>query len=143
MAGPGGRKRGSRNKAVIERERIAAEIAARTVADAKISGKKLAKEVLDDFMHLFAGMAAHHQPIPKGQPIPPGRDPDRAMFEKYAQMAVSCAADLAKYQSPTFKAVQIVDQPQVVERPSAQVIDLATDVSALQARYQRMIKAGT
>lgn len=32
-------------------------IAARTVAEAKAVGKKLAKEVLEDFMLLFAGIA--------------------------------------------------------------------------------------
>jgi hypothetical protein len=49
----GGRRRGTPNKATIER----ALIAARTVAGAKLVGKKLAKEVLEDFMLIFAGMA--------------------------------------------------------------------------------------
>lgn len=104
----GGRSKGTPNKATIEKDRIAAEIAARTVADAQVSGKKLAKEVLDEFMHLFAGMAAHHQPLPKGQiNADPKRNPDRAEFDKYAMLAVDCARRLAPYQSPTFQAIAI------------------------------------
>ncbi|HEX2351840.1 MAG TPA: hypothetical protein VHJ16_03605 [Xanthobacteraceae bacterium] len=48
----GGRRRSTPNKATIEK----ALVAARTVAGAKAVGKKLAKEVLEDFMPLFAGM---------------------------------------------------------------------------------------
>src|SRR5262249_43413537 len=56
----GGRLKGSRNKATIER----ALIAERVANEAKMAGKKLAKEVLDQFMVLFAGMAAYYQPKP-------------------------------------------------------------------------------
>jgi len=63
----GGRHRGTPNKATTEK----ALIAARTVADTKVAGKKLAKEVLEDFMLLFAGMAAHHQPTPADRPPNP------------------------------------------------------------------------
>jgi hypothetical protein len=56
-ARPGaGRPRGP-SKATIEK----ALIAERTVSEAKTSGKKLAKEVLEDFMLLFTGMASDFQ----------------------------------------------------------------------------------
>ena len=49
------------------REQVgAAELAAEKVHNA---GKKLGKDVLEEFMHLFAGMAVAHQPLPAGTPI--------------------------------------------------------------------------
>jgi hypothetical protein len=50
----GGRKRGTRNRATVER----ALIAERTAADAKGAGRKLAVEMLDQYMHIFAETAA-------------------------------------------------------------------------------------
>jgi len=149
----GGRKPGSRNKAVIERERVAAEIAARTVADAKVSGRKLAKEQLDDFMTLFAGMAAHHQPIPgwkEGDPVPAGRNPDEAKFKEYAMLTIDCARILAPYQSPTYKTVFHADHqmpgaglPGDNAKPvTAEIIDLKTDVRAAHHTYIRAIAYG-
>lgn len=106
-----GRPKGAKNKTTIERNRIAAEIAARTVIDAKTTGKKLAKEVLDDLMHLFVGMAAHHQPTPPGAPPVAGARPDEARFEKYARLALETARALASYQSPTFRAIVVAPAP--------------------------------
>jgi len=103
-ARPGaGRPRGVRNKATIEKALIAEQVVAR----AEMTGRKLAKEVLDEFMHLFAGMAASTQPLPPGMPVPSGRAPDEAKFEKYARLAIQCAKDLAAYQSPTFRAIAV------------------------------------
>jgi hypothetical protein len=66
-ARPGaGRPRGP-SKATIEQGLIAA----RTVADTKVAGKKLAKEVLEDFMHRTAEMAAHFRPALPGSPRNP------------------------------------------------------------------------
>lgn len=105
----GGRAKGTKNKAILERDRIAAEIAARTVADARVAGKKLAKDVLEDFMLLFAGMAAHHQPAPPTGA--PNAYANEEKFNEYAQLAVSCAHKLAPYQSPTFQAIMIAPPP--------------------------------
>jgi hypothetical protein len=101
----GGRHRGTPNKATIEK----ALIAARTVAGAKLAAKKLAKEVLEDFMLLFAGMAAHHQPTPPGHPQNPHES--KTEFLRYAGMAIDCAHKLAPYQSPTFRAVMVAPAP--------------------------------
>ncbi len=98
------RQRGARNKAVIERERIAAEIAARTVADARTSGKKLAKEILEEFMFLFTNVAAGHQPA-SPQDVPSD------VFKEYATLAVDTARKLAPFQSPTFQAITIAPPP--------------------------------
>lgn len=99
----GGRAKGTPNKATTER----ALIAEAEVIKHEVNGKKLAKDVLEDFMFLFAGMAAAYQPLPPGSPVPLGREPNEGKFEKWATLAVKTAADLAKFQSPTFKAVAV------------------------------------
>ncbi|MEA2934534.1 MAG: hypothetical protein QOD74_1180 [Variibacter sp.] len=98
----GGRAPGTPNKATLERLLRAERDA--TQAD----GRKLAKEVFEDFMGLFAGIAAFYQPLAPGQPTPAGRRPDESKFEKYARLAVGTAADLAPYQSPAFKAIAVM-----------------------------------
>lgn len=109
-----GRPPGGKNKATIARDLIAAEIAAKTVADARVQNRKLAKEVLEEFMHLFAGLAARHQPLPRGiTNTDPKRDPDEGLFDRYAVLAVDCARKLAPYQSPTFQAIMIAPPPDV------------------------------
>ncbi len=95
------------HKATIEKALIAEQIIAR----AEMRGEKLAKEVLNDFMKLFAGMAAVFQPVAPNQPIPVGRDPNDEKFDKYARLAVDTAAKLAPYQSPTFRAIVVAPAP--------------------------------
>lgn len=102
----GGRQVGAKNKATLERERIAAEIAARTVADARTQNRKLAKEVLDECMVTLMGMAATFQPLPPGV-VDPMRTPDEGRFKEYIQLAMYAAKALAPFQSPTFKAVAV------------------------------------
>lgn len=98
----GGRVKGVPNKATMER----ALIAANTLVKSRAADKKLAKEVLDDFMALFAGMAAHYQPTPP-HAMQQNQYGNPAEFEKYARLAVQCAKDLAPYQSPTFRAIVV------------------------------------
>lgn len=62
-------------------------------------------------MHLFAGMAAKHQPLPDGSVIHSNRKPNPVQFEKWARLAVETATKLAPYQSPTFKAIMIAPPP--------------------------------
>jgi hypothetical protein len=156
MAGKGsapGERRGGRHKGVpnrknqeaLERARIAdqvkeAEVAERQVA--RIGPRKLAKDVLEDFMHLFAGMAAVTQPLPQGAPVPPGRQPDERAFEKWARLAVDTAAKLADFQSPRFRAVMTSPAPAATERPQteAKVISI-DDPDALARVYERRIQA--
>lgn len=109
----GGRIKGIPNKATIQK----ALIAERTVADARSAGRKLAKEVLDDFMHLFVGIAATYQPLPPGTEPRPGATPDEPMFEKYARLAVETAKNLANYQSPTFRAIVVAPPPEEKGEP--------------------------
>jgi len=144
MAGRGGlrpnsgRKVGSQNKATIERLKRA-EI---EMTQARESGKKLAKDVLEEFMMLFAGMAAQSQPIPEGMPVPPGRKPNEKTFEKYARLAVETAADLAKYQSPTFKAIAVAMAPDFPRQPQpggGKVLELPRDAISRSRLYQKIV----
>ena len=101
-----GREQGSKNKKTIERELLAARIQAEQAhAQGQRPNRKLAREVLDDLMHTFLGMAAQHQPLQVGQLPGPGQVPDENKFVTYATLAGQHAALLAPYQSPKFKAV--------------------------------------
>lgn len=101
----GGRVEGVPNKATTQKELLAARIMAE---HEQKPGRKLAKEVLDDFMHLFMGLAAQHQPLPPGVVDPnPAAKRDEAKFVQYANMAREFARDLVKFQSPTFGMVKV------------------------------------
>jgi hypothetical protein len=88
----GGRKLGTPNKATVER----ALLAERTVAEAQSAEKRLAKEVLGEFMNIFAETAARCRKL---------GDLDR--FEVWAGHAVDCAKALAPFESPRFSAVMV------------------------------------
>lgn len=122
--GPGrnqGRPAGSRNKATIEAalvaERARAEalllentelkaVGAQEMARlAREAGKKLGKEILDDFAQLFAGMAAYYQPAPPGHPVKVHADEKK--FKEYAILACDYAAELAPFQSPRLAAMMV------------------------------------
>jgi hypothetical protein len=124
MAGRGGarsgagRKAGGRNRATIER----ASLAERIVAEQQGKpGRKLGKEMLEEFAILFAGLAAHFQPVSlarvaPGEAPPPLTQQDmelwaksyrEPLFEKYAKLAAKCASDVADFQSPRMGTLQV------------------------------------
>lgn len=103
----GGRAKGTPNKATLER----ALIAEQEIERAKSSGRKLAKEYLQEFLPVLAGMAAHYQPLPTGMPIPEGRAPNEAKFEKWFGYVLETASKLAPYESPTFRAIVVAPPP--------------------------------
>jgi hypothetical protein len=138
---PGGRPPGSRNKATIEREEKA------RIAEQMLTGgrpDRLGKDILRDFMELFAGMAAAHQPLPPGVVGLQGREPDEAKFEKYARLAMEAAARLAPYQSPTFRAIMMTPPPPPPPDPKmidgGKVVDMH-DAESLSRVYQRRVQA--
>jgi hypothetical protein len=88
----GGRRPGSLNKATLER----ALQAERAVVEAKASGRKLAKEMLDDYMHMFAATAAYFK-----------KRRELAKFRDWAVLTVETAKALAPYQSPRYSAVMV------------------------------------
>jgi len=142
-----GRPKGARSLATIERERVAAEIAQRTVMDAKPTGKRLAKEVLYEFMMTFANMASFYQPTTQANLTAGGliENPhtDEPMFLKYANLTVDTAAKLAPYESPTFKSVPVPGSafmPEMKTIDQDGVIDL-NDANAVARVYRRMMTA--
>jgi hypothetical protein len=106
----GGRAKGTRNKSTIEKALLAERIA----AEAKQTGRPLAKEQLDKLMAIFEGATAFFQPtlphqIAAGQPTNPNGDWDK--FERWALNFMNCAKELAKYQSPQYRAILVAPAP--------------------------------
>lgn len=133
----GGRRKGSLNKATVEKALIAEQVIAR----AEMTGTKLAKEVLGDFMTIFADMAAKHQPIDEGQPIPPGREPNIDLFERWARLAVETAKALAPFQSPTFRAVAVAAPIPQQAQPRATPYVISDDPNEAMRTYVRIMRA--
>ena len=97
----GGRKKGSLNKATIER----ALMAEREVANANETRQKLAKDHLEELVNFYARMA-----ISK---------PDEV--EKWSKLRMEAASRLAPYQSPKLGVVMI--QPPSEQDRLAQMTD--------------------
>ncbi len=122
MAGNGGarkgagRKPGIPNKVNIERAILAEQI----TNESRKRGAKLGREVMEEFMHLFAGMAAAYQPLPPGMTATDGRKPDEVKFLTYAKLAVDVAKDVAEYQSPKLSRIMVHQAPTApIEQPAA------------------------
>jgi hypothetical protein len=109
----GGRKKGRPNKATIERAIIAQQILERT----EMSGRKFGKEVLEELMVRFSELACKFQPdsfdTAVVQDWAKTKNYDR--FVQLAALARDTARELAKYQSPTFKAVEVSAPAPAVE----------------------------
>jgi hypothetical protein len=152
----GGRTPGTPNKRSLQalsREQIAEQAqdavneASGIVRDGRRTRiKKLGKEVLEEFMELFAGMAATYQPLPPGMPVPAGRLPDENKFLTYAKLTVDTARSVAEFQSPKFKAIAVMAPPpqadpeKQINSSDAKVVRLTTDPNAMARVYQQMIK---
>jgi hypothetical protein len=117
-----GRKAGGKNRTTIER----AVLAQRIIEEAEGKpGRKLGKEMLEEFAIMFGGLAASFQPVGTGrngvvtkadlQKWTAGKD--EPMFHKYATLAAKCASDLADFQSPRFARVQIAAPPPTPQGP--------------------------
>jgi hypothetical protein len=111
-----GRKAGGKNRVTIER----AALAERVVAEAQGKpGRKLGREMLEDFALMFGGLAAAFQPVGTG----PGGALTQAdleswaksykepLYEKYAKLAAKCADDFADFQSPRLGRMQMAAPP--------------------------------
>jgi hypothetical protein len=121
-----GRRRGTKNKATIERERAAmlaverarllqearADTAKQEIAKAAAEGRQLMKEIGFEFAQMFAGIAGFYQPGrivpgPDGKPVPSNPYYDERLFREYATLAVHTARDFAGYESPKLSAVVV------------------------------------
>lgn len=105
----GGKQKGTLNKATIEK----AIIAERIVNEATMAGRKLGKEQVEEFMVLFAGLAASFQPTSTERTAIEAwaKTASEPLFEKYAKMSVACGVQLAEYQSPKMGRVQVPAPP--------------------------------
>jgi hypothetical protein len=102
----GGRQKGTPNKVTAE-QALSAE---RVLAKAKVSGRRLGKEVLDYYMHVFAEIADSERAAALTEKPENAREHE-ARFERFAKYAIDCAHKLAPYQSPTFRAVVVAPSP--------------------------------
>jgi hypothetical protein len=94
--------------------------------EAAMSGKKLGKEMIEEFAVMFGGLAAAVQPIgtgPNGQVTKADvvdlwlGTKEEAAFERYSKLALKAAGDLADYQSPKFSPVQVAAPPPTARSP--------------------------
>lgn len=143
MAERGGSRPGAGHPKGVRQATIDKAIMAEmAVVDAKLNGKPLAKDVLQQFMELFAGMAAAYQPLPPGAPPDPRRVPDEGRFDKYARLTVEVASILLPTQTPSLRAIQVF-QPAgpAPAKPgdNAKLIDVK-DANAVSREYQRIIQ---
>ncbi|MGH8335302.1 MAG: hypothetical protein ACRETL_00430, partial [Gammaproteobacteria bacterium] len=92
------------------------------------SGRKLGKEVLEEFMALFGELASKFRPTgPDVATVQEwGSSPNEPMFHKYASLTVAAARDLTKYQSPTFKAIEVSGPAPMVESGEGKMITTFT-----------------
>lgn len=111
----GGRAKGTPNKTSVEQ----ALIAERVMKEAAMSGRKLGKEMLEEFAVMFGGLMAATQPIgtgPNHQVLPADVDKwigtkKEDAFERYAKLALKAASELADFQSPRMGTVQVPAPP--------------------------------
>lgn len=138
----GGRAKGVLNRKTIERqevERLAAEQARDEMRKAQSQQKKLGKDILEDYMFAFHGLAARYQNN-IATALQSGRDPngdDVAAFKEWGTLTVETARHLARFQSPSFKAIAVVAPPPgTVITPSG---DLPPGTSVEQVRDPQLI----
>ena len=136
-----GRPRGALGKGTIERAIIAEQVVER----AQMTGEKLAKEYLNDFLKLFAGMAAYYQPTLPGM-AQQNQNGDEGKFERWADKAMYAAKELAKYQSPQYRAIAVTTQPGIgmpgdgARAVGGNVIDIS-DQTAVARTYREIMQA--
>jgi hypothetical protein len=108
----GGRKAGTPNRATVERQ----EMAARALDNAKAKGRPLAKDRLDELLSIALSAMTARQPITKEMVKKARASGNRTVkesrgdwggFGDWWDRAAYAAKELAKFQSPTYKAVSV------------------------------------
>lgn len=100
----GGRQRGTLNKATLEKLAVAAQ----TIDSARRGETELAKDVLERMMKLAEGAAGVNRPVTAADVAAGRQQNPEGSWERFGEWfdrTVYCAKELAKYQSPTFKAI--------------------------------------
>lgn len=104
-------------------------------------GKK-AVEILDTLMNLTMGYVARYQPKPNADGQETNAVADAEQFKEYLGLATSCAKELAKYQSPTFKAIATQEVPPTPALPAGNVSNMmeARTQQDAAAAYIRLVR---
>lgn len=117
----GGRQKGVPNKATVERlhknaiiDQIAKEIGqptsvAAAAVDRAMSGRKLAKEELEEVVPIIKSVVAHFQQEPFAA-VKSGGKATKAQwndFRAWLELFVNTCVKLAPYQSPTYRAILV------------------------------------
>jgi hypothetical protein len=103
---PRGRTPGSRNKRTTNQLLDAK----RAVAEARAQGGKLAKEVADDFMHIFANLALEVRPVTQREierGVKPNPRADESKFKVLSAILLSWVEILIPYQSARFTQINV------------------------------------
>jgi len=109
-----------------------AQDAERELERARTEGKPLARDVLERFMLLFAGLASRFQP---GTMAAPNKHADDTQFRFWSERAVDAAKALAIYQSPRLQALAVAAPPHERER----VTRIRIDVFSASGRLVRRV----
>jgi hypothetical protein len=108
--------------------------AKRAVAEAHAQGRKLAKEVADDFMHIYANMALEVRPVTERElrrGVPQNPKADERAFKQLSEILLSWVEVLIPYQSARFQTVRI-DVPQQYD---------ASEETGAMATLERLLDA--
>jgi hypothetical protein len=136
-----GRKKGSKNRVIQEREAaIGSQI------DRIRAGARTGEETLGKLMKLAEGCMALHRPTPKREILTGGQKNPDEDWDRFGQWFDRCAyvsKELAKYQSPTFKAIAVMaPAPTEEPRPFADGnVTRIPDAEDAERVYLRMIGA--
>ncbi|MDE2101668.1 MAG: hypothetical protein KGL39_30760 [Patescibacteria group bacterium] len=154
----GGRTKGTPNKATLVQQMVteALETPAGREAVAQAlqkltappSGQKKAVEVLREMMMLSGSLVALHQP--KRDAAGNVTVENHEKLQAYLNIASRTAADLARFESPTFKAVAVQEVPPMPQAQGAEGGNVASsirkrtqkDAMAVYMRVVRGAKAG-
>jgi hypothetical protein len=152
MAGNWGGKREGAGRPIGSRNTHSKNMvleARRTVAEARAQGRKLAKEVADDFMHIFASMALECRPV-TAREIERGAKPnpkaDENKFRMLSAILLNWVSVLIPYQSARFQQVKfdvgvLADGPDGEEVGAMATLERLLDAYAQADEEERRIRA--
>jgi hypothetical protein len=156
MAGRGGRREypdgrargrtpGSRNRRTTN-QLLEAK---RAVAEARAQGRKLAKEVADDFMHIFAALAIEVRPVTQKEierGVKPNPRADEDKFKALSAILLSWVEVLIPYQSARFAQIKVdigesVDGGVAEEANALETLERLLDAYAAADEEERRFRA--
>lgn len=129
-----GRPKEAKNKRTIERQHRHMQIVARKAGK---EAEPLGKQVMEYFMGIALRYAKAYEltdadlSFDSNPDVKEVRDWKRHQFQVWAKLAMTWAADLAPYQSPTFRAISISHQKDESEDKGTTVLHTMDQVRAM------------